>query len=186
MIDQDWEATPRAVMDTPPPELRPASVEGRLDSWKKIAVYLKRDVTTVQRWEKREGMPVHRHLHDKTGSVYAFRSELDAWAHGRRERRSLGEAQSSPSESGAALEAAPALETAAAPASTPSSTSPVRRPRLLFAAAIAAVALVVLVWLERSDRFWRDPIAGATYQSLTGFDAQNEAADLSGWRVSAG
>ena len=29
-------------------------VEDRLDSWKEIAAYLKRDVTTVQRWEKRE------------------------------------------------------------------------------------------------------------------------------------
>jgi TolB-like protein/Tfp pilus assembly protein PilF len=53
--------------------------EGRLDSWKEIAAYLNRDVTTVQRWEKREGMPVHRHLHDKRGSVYALHSELDAW-----------------------------------------------------------------------------------------------------------
>lgn len=51
----------------------------RLDSWKEIAAYLKRDVTTVQRWEKREGMPVHRHLHDRIGSVYSFTSELDAW-----------------------------------------------------------------------------------------------------------
>jgi len=51
----------------------------RLDSWKEIAAYLKRDITTVQRWEKREGMPVHRHLHDRIGSVYAFTSELDAW-----------------------------------------------------------------------------------------------------------
>src|ERR671913_577800 len=55
----------------------------RLDSWKAIAGYLNRDVTTVQRWEKREGMPVHRHVHDKIGSVYAFRSELDAWAQSR-------------------------------------------------------------------------------------------------------
>src|SRR6058998_2135405 len=54
--------------------------EDRLDSWKEIAAYLKRDVTTVQRWEKREGMPVRRHVHAKLGSVYAFRSELDAWA----------------------------------------------------------------------------------------------------------
>ncbi len=53
--------------------------EGRLDSWKKIAAYLKRDVSTVQRWERREAMPVHRHLHDKLGSVYAFRSEIDGW-----------------------------------------------------------------------------------------------------------
>src|SRR5437773_368605 len=51
----------------------------RLDSWKEIAAYLKRDVTTVQRWEKREEMPVHRHLHDRIGSVYAFTSELEAW-----------------------------------------------------------------------------------------------------------
>ena len=47
------------------------------------AAYLKRDVSTVQRWEKRESMPVHRHLHDKLGSVYALRSELDAWSHSR-------------------------------------------------------------------------------------------------------
>lgn len=61
---------------TPPP--------GRLDSWKEIAAYLKRDVTTAQRWEKREGMPVHRHLHDRSGSVYAFTSELDAWLQNRK------------------------------------------------------------------------------------------------------
>jgi TolB-like protein/Tfp pilus assembly protein PilF len=55
----------------------------RLESWKEIAAYLNRDVTTVQRWEKREGMPVHRHLHDKRGSVYAVPAELDAWRHSR-------------------------------------------------------------------------------------------------------
>lgn len=54
-------------------------VPERLDSWKEIAAYLDRDVTTVQRWEKREGMPVHRHVHDKRGSVYAVTSELDSW-----------------------------------------------------------------------------------------------------------
>lgn len=58
----------------------------RLDSWKEIAAYLKREVRTVQRWEKREGLPVHRHLHDKLGSVYAFKSELDAWWSERRPR----------------------------------------------------------------------------------------------------
>ena len=56
----------------------------RLESWKEIAAYMRRDVKTVQRWEKREGMPVHRHLHDKMGSVYAFRTELDAWTSNRR------------------------------------------------------------------------------------------------------
>src|SRR5579862_9123051 len=51
----------------------------RLDSWKEIATYLRRDVRTVQRWEKKEGLPIHRHQHDKLGSVYAFKAELDQW-----------------------------------------------------------------------------------------------------------
>ena len=66
------------------PSVKPAL--DRLDSWKEISAYLKRDVTTVQRWEKREGMPVHRHLHDRMGSVYAFSSELDAWVQSRKQR----------------------------------------------------------------------------------------------------
>ena len=64
----------RVLHDTPAD-----AVADRLDSWKDVAAYLRRDVSTVQRWEKREGLPVHRHLHDKQGSVYAFKSELDAW-----------------------------------------------------------------------------------------------------------
>src|SRR5215475_12118186 len=51
----------------------------RLDSWKEIAAYLRRDVRTVQRWEKKEGLPVYRHQHEKLGSVYAFRGELNHW-----------------------------------------------------------------------------------------------------------
>jgi hypothetical protein len=66
-------------MSNPPERPHTPRPEERLDSWKDIAAYLQRDVSTVQRWEKREGMPVHRHLHDKLGSVYAFRSDLDAW-----------------------------------------------------------------------------------------------------------
>jgi Tol biopolymer transport system component len=56
----------------------------RLDSWKEIAAYLRRDVTTVRRWEKREGLPVHRHGHDRRDSVYAYRSEIDRWSGERR------------------------------------------------------------------------------------------------------
>src|SRR5205823_14942043 len=71
--------------------------EDRLDSWKEIAAYLERDVTTVQRWEKREGMPVHRHLHDKMGSVYAFRADLDAWARSRNLRAAQENGNDAPS-----------------------------------------------------------------------------------------
>ena len=51
----------------------------RLDSWKEIARYVGRDVRTVQRWEQREGLPVHRHHHHKRGSVYADSREIDRW-----------------------------------------------------------------------------------------------------------
>src|SRR5947209_227365 len=51
----------------------------RLDSWKEIAVYLGRGVTTAQRWEQEEALPIKRLPHAKKGSVFAFKSELDAW-----------------------------------------------------------------------------------------------------------
>src|SRR5688572_1594075 len=91
------------MTNSPPPGL-PSSdvVSDRLDSWKEIAGYLRRDVKTVQRWEKREGMPVHRHLHDKLGSVYAFRSELDVWSRDR--RLPQDEATSSPVAPAASVE----------------------------------------------------------------------------------
>ena len=57
---------------------REPPVSERLDSWKAIAAYLKRDESTVRRWEK-EGLPVHRHAHRKKASIYAFRSEIDDW-----------------------------------------------------------------------------------------------------------
>jgi TolB-like protein/Tfp pilus assembly protein PilF len=49
-----------------------------LDSWKEIAAYLKRDERTVRRWE-REGLPVHRHMHKRQASIYAYQAEIDAW-----------------------------------------------------------------------------------------------------------
>ena len=51
----------------------------RLDSWKEIAAHLNRSVRTVTRWEREEGLPIHRHLHSKSGSVYAYKAELDDW-----------------------------------------------------------------------------------------------------------
>jgi hypothetical protein len=55
----------------------------RLDSWKEIAAYLGRQVRTLHLWEKAEKLPVHRHIHSKRGTVYAFKSELDAWKQAR-------------------------------------------------------------------------------------------------------
>lgn len=51
----------------------------RLDGWKQIADYLGVGKTTAQRWERDEGLPIHRHSHAKKDSVFAYKSELDQW-----------------------------------------------------------------------------------------------------------
>ncbi len=58
--------------------------ETPLESWKEIAAYLQKDVTTVRRWERKEGLPVHRHSHSSRSSVYAYASEIDGWRTSRR------------------------------------------------------------------------------------------------------
>jgi Tol biopolymer transport system component len=149
-----------------PPSVRPA--EDRLDSWKEIAAYLNRDVTTVQRWEKREGMPVHRHLHDRMGSVYAYRAELDAWTRSRNLRAAQdNENYASP----APAPAAPPGSTIAAP------------PRWKFVLPLAAAAVVLAIgaglWAQRTEYFWRNPISEARFQTVTDFDGAEQAAAVS-------
>lgn len=139
------------------------STEARLESWKEIATYLNRDVTTVQRWEKREGMPVHRHVHDKRGSVYAFRRELDIWARSRN------------------LEASGANESSA-PAVVDSPRSRVASFRKWGIAGLLVAAVIVagsIFWIQRSESSWRNPIAGARFQRVTDFDGVTQSAALS-------
>lgn len=147
---------PTAPHSSAPPDNAP---DNRLDSWKEIAAYVNRDVKTVQRWEKREGMPVHRHVHDKMGSVYAFRTELDAWARS----RNLGVTEPGP-------------EPPVAP--TPAGTA---RPRLWIGLiAIIVAAAAVLLWrLQGRDAFWTNPISGARFAKVTDFSGAEESAAVS-------
>ncbi|HJZ63389.1 MAG TPA: hypothetical protein VKD70_03655 [Candidatus Acidoferrum sp.] len=55
------------------------SNERRLESWGEIASYLRREIRTVQRWERNLGLPIHRLSVGKNSSVYAYPSELDKW-----------------------------------------------------------------------------------------------------------
>jgi Tol biopolymer transport system component len=124
--------------------------DDRLDSWKEIAAYLKRDVTTVQRWEKREGMPVHRHVHQKMGSVYAFKADLDAWARSR----------------GSAVVAEPEEKR--------------WRWGLWLAAAAGVVLVALLVWqLRRAGAPPENPLADARFVPLTDFDGIEQSAAIS-------
>ena len=68
----------------------------RLDSWKEIAAYLKRDPRTIQRWEKKEHLPVYRHVHDSQVSVYAYKKELDTWLASRSLANGNGDAVKAP------------------------------------------------------------------------------------------
>jgi Tol biopolymer transport system component len=93
----------------------------RLDSWKEIAAYLKRSVRTVTRWEREEGLPVHRHLHSKSGTVYAYKPELDAWWNSRGKKIESDSSQAHPA-----------------------GTTPIRR--VWVPAGIAALLVAGLVW----------------------------------------
>lgn len=151
---------------TDPPAVQPEPSErppgDRLDSWKEIAAYLRRDVTTVQRWERRENMPVHRHVHDKQGSVYAFRSALDAWAQGR-----LGVEEP---------------DRGVEPAPTPPAATGRRRRQGIFwllGAATTMAAALTVSQLVRRDSFGPSVLRDARFQQLTDFPGNEQAAALS-------
>ena len=141
------------------------SAADRLDSWKEIAAYLKRDVSTAQRWEKREGMPVQRHLHNKLGSVYAFRTELDAWWLTRSQRLGADE--------GPVFRSPPGEIT--------SDSRPARASILWLALALVAVlsAASLIRVLPRADSVWQNPLADARFSQLTDFEGTERAAAIS-------
>ncbi|MEO8302230.1 MAG: tetratricopeptide repeat protein [Rhizomicrobium sp.] len=72
-----------------------AENDDRLNSWKQIASVLNREVRTVQMWEKHEGLPIHRHFHNRRSTVFASRSEIESWARRRTEIRMPGKAMES-------------------------------------------------------------------------------------------
>jgi Tol biopolymer transport system component len=162
---------PVTLASDPDSQARPA--DDRLDSWKEIAGYLKRDVTTVQRWERREGMPVRRHLHDKLGSVYAFRSELDAWALSRHGRQP--DDRDRPAEP-------PPEEALSDSRDTPPIAAPALAGRRLRVWTVAIAVLLVVAgfatWQLRRDRS-STLLTGARFQPLTDFAGDEHAAAIS-------
>jgi hypothetical protein len=186
------------------PEPAPRSViritsEGpadRLDSWKAIAAYFKRDLSTVQRWEKREGMPVHRHLHEKLGSAYAFRWELDAWSLSRKLLRKHGSGAEPPaglssltderrvSLCGSTVDDRSGDARTESDTATRAAISWRRAPQwpLLWLTIGAGVVLALgtAVWLLNGANYsWRNPLAEAQFRRVTDFGGTEQAAALS-------
>ena len=58
----------------------------RLEGWKQVAAYLGKSERTVRRWQQEEGLPIHRHVHQQRGSVWAYPNEVDAWLNERTHR----------------------------------------------------------------------------------------------------
>ncbi|HEY1484342.1 MAG TPA: hypothetical protein VGF19_16530 [Candidatus Acidoferrum sp.] len=163
-----------------PPSVTPP--EDRLDSWKEIATYLNRDVTTVQRWEKREGMPVHRHLHDRMGSVHASRTELDAWTRSRNLPPAQEIANNTPASFPSALPGASSSATQqplASPELSESRTNAKWKRLIPLTAVVTALAIGTILWLQKKEYFWRNPIADARFQPVTDFDGTAQAAAVS-------
>ena len=149
-----------------------------LDSWKAIAAYLNRDVTTVQRWEKREGMPVHRHVHAKRGSVYALPEELDIWIQSRSAR------SVQPQQEADADRSPVATEPPEAPVASGEATSSWRRPWVLSLAAALSIGVAMLAaWFPLRHRV-APPVASEIrslavlpLRNLSGEPAQQYLAD---------
>src|ERR1035438_8252742 len=54
-----------------------------LVSWKEIAVFLNYSESTVKRWERDRGLPVHRIPGGDRGGVFAYSDELVDWVRGK-------------------------------------------------------------------------------------------------------
>jgi TolB-like protein/Tfp pilus assembly protein PilF len=154
--------------------------EERLDSWKEIAAYLNRDVTTVQRWEKREGMPVHRHLHDKRGSVYALSSELDAWVQSRKfsDEHKKEEQKEPPDGSMGTLDTGRNPSQFATPAAGQVFANPSRR-SFRYAALTALVVVAICTWSWHEWRRGEATRANLAIHSLAVLPLQNLSGDPS-------
>lgn len=156
---------------------------GKLDGWKAIATYLGRNERTAQRWAHERGMPVHHVPGGRSGAVFAWEPEINAWLQA--DRPLLTDAGAG--EDGATPAPAPAaladLHTAsndvtAATHSVPRLTSSrlVGVGALLVAIVLAAVAATVL--RREPPIVSQLQIAGATIEAR---DAQGRLA----WRYDA-
>jgi TolB-like protein/Tfp pilus assembly protein PilF len=130
--------------------------ERRLESWGEIASYLRREIRTVQRWERFHGLPVHRLQIGKLGSVYAYPSELDRWRRDREPKESeADEPSKGPNGETRAVES---IGIIASPPQTQSTTDHVSPPRklrwtIVLSALVVFAAVVTSIFVTSALRF---------------------------------
>jgi len=169
----------------PQPTMHDRPANDRLDSWKEIAAYLKKEVRTVQRWEKNLGLPVRRLTQGKQGTVFAYKSDLDTWW---QESQSKIETEEEKSETGADSSGsnvavlgpvAPSSET-----TVRDDTKPGRWPRLAVWFALPAIVVTVTLiasWPRIREKFWppapKITLAVRPFQNMSGDPGQDFVAD---------
>src|SRR5262249_16166171 len=131
------------------------SNERRLESWGEIANYLRREIRTVQRWERNLGLLIHRLSVGKNASVYAYPSELDKWYKERETRLETEDVEVDlPSQSAPPSLVSDTPQNHELPASTlvqkPDSQSKPSRKRLI--AGAVAIFLIGLLAAKYGDR----------------------------------
>jgi TolB-like protein len=107
-----------------------------LVSWKEIAVFLNHSESTVKRWERDRGLPVHRVPGGERGSVFAYSSELADWLEGKAGDLEAEDSTPGNGVTGPAL--APASQHSAAPAQTALAPAPAGRGWSVSPARVAA------------------------------------------------
>jgi len=81
-----------------------------LVSWKEIAAFLNYSESTVKRWERDRGLPVHRIPGGERGGVFAYSNELSYWLKGKGLELQNGDLAASAQEIAEAVETRAAIE----------------------------------------------------------------------------
>lgn len=143
-------------------------VRTRLDGWKAIAAYFRRDRTTVMRWAADRGLPVYRIPGGKQNSVFAYEDELALW-----------------SARGAGLAPSGEYEPDVQSPPPPDGFSGSIKWRLLAACLLAGLSVLIVVFLANGDKaattpaMPRDPQVAADYVTARDLWARRTPDDLS-------
>ncbi|WP_033924045.1 tetratricopeptide repeat protein [Sphingomonas sp. 35-24ZXX] len=129
---------------------QPESNDRRLDGWKAIAAYFRRDRTTVMRWARERSLPVHRLPGGKQGSVFAYEHELKAWA-GQLEQSDLAEDLPALPDDAPPSPASPAGEPIRFPPAVPEAPGKRTRPLFVALGAVFVIAALLTITVTLSD-----------------------------------
>ena len=169
----------------PQPTIQHQPANDRLDSWKEIAGYLKKEVRTVQRWEKNLGLPVRRFAQGKQGTVFAYKSDLDAWWQESQSRIDLEESKTASDGDSSGSNVVVLAPIADQLEKTPGDDGRSdRSPRMVLVIVLFAIAVAVPVsifWPQIRNRIWpstpKITLAVRPFKNMSGDPSQDFVAD---------